>query len=308
MGFRSSKFIFLIGMLVAITGCEGIVDLDVPAASSRLAAYGFLNPDSVFSITLYRTATPTEVIQTDDLLINDATVVITNDQRQDTLRSNGRGRYIHPFLKPSTEQAYMLEVAAPDLPPIRAHNLVPSRPQTTVRAERVGSDERTIRYRFDLTLIDRAGPNFYRVGIYTFIPPDQRQQDRAWVAELFRSTDPILRNSPASVGSLDIEGNSGSYQVAYFQDDVFEGETRTIDLEVDFFRTPPDQPLATVHVVVTSMNEAYFEYHRSLALQRRNEGDPLADPVDIYSNIENGAGIFSSYANRVHILHLENDK
>ena len=49
------------------------------------------------------------------------------------------------------------------------------------------------------------------------------------------------------------------------------------------------------------MSKDYFEYHRSLEHQYQywSTGDPLASPVDVYSNVAGGYGVFGGYANSI---------
>ena len=42
--------------------------------------------------------------------------------------------------------------------------------------------------------------------------------------------------------------------------------------------------------------EDYFKYKLSLEKYQETAGDPFAQPVQVYSNVENGFGIFGGYS------------
>ncbi|WP_148660953.1 DUF4249 family protein [Marinilabilia salmonicolor] len=46
--------------------------------------------------------------------------------------------------------------------------------------------------------------------------------------------------------------------------------------------------------VVNNYDESLFRFMYSLAQQEAVDGDPFAEKIQIYSNVENGLGIFGS--------------
>ncbi len=291
----------IVAVLSFGAGCETVVDLDIPSYEPRLAVYGFFSPDNAWDITLYRSAAPAEAVAAEDLVIADAVVVVSGQQGRDTLQAVAPGRY-RSSLKPSVGEEYGLEIEAPGFDPVRALGSTPERPQVgTPRIDPIGTDIFTKRFRIVFTVDDPTGANYYRVGLFR----DASHHGREWSPISFSSTDPAFRYSPDLVGALDLEGGHGHYQIAYFNDDLFEGGSRTFELFVDLYLTGRGNAIPPADLVVTSMSESYFEYHRTLELQRYNHGDPLAEPVGLFSNIEGGVGVFGGYANRVHVLQFD---
>jgi len=47
---------------------------------------------------------------------------------------------------------------------------------------------------------------------------------------------------------------------------------------------------------LSSVSEDYYKYNVTLAKYEQTQGDPFAQPVQVYSNIENGFGIFGGYS------------
>jgi hypothetical protein len=282
------------------SGCDSSVDLDVQGGDPQLAVYSFFNPDSSWSVAVYRTVGLGEAVPTEALAVEGATVTVTAEGRTDTLRATSAGRYTFPLASPIGGTEYAVEVAAPGFPIARARDRVPARPDVSLQWERLVEEDASVpqaNVRLSLTLRDVPGPNYYRIGVYYYVPPELQQEGIAWKPAFFSSTDPALRSSPATVGGLVLEGEQESLRVAYLNDDLFDGDARTLTLNTTFFLSGPNAPLPPVRVVVTSMSTSYFEYHRRLELQRLNDDDPLADPVGLYTNVEGGVGVFGAYAN-----------
>jgi hypothetical protein len=53
------------------------------------------------------------------------------------------------------------------------------------------------------------------------------------------------------------------------------------------------------HVLHTDRH--YYQYHRSLQLASRSDGNPFAEPVLVYSNVTGGLGVFAAY-NRTTVM------
>lgn len=279
-------------------GCDSLIDLNVQGGDPQPAVYGFFNPDSAWTVSVYRTAGLAEAVPAEALAIEGATVTVTSEDRVDTLQAVAPGRYAQPSAGPTVGAEYVLDIAAPGFPPVRARDRVPERPDASLQWERVDAERPDqAGFRLSLTLRDAPGPHYYRIGVYWYVPPDRRLDGIAWKPTSFTSSDPVLRSSPATVGGLVLEGEQRSFDVAYLNDALFDGEARTFTLDAVVYLDRPGAPLPEMRVVVTSMSAAYFEYHRRLELQRLNDDDPLADPVGLYTNVEGGVGIFGAYAN-----------
>lgn len=295
--FATAAVVLLWG---AASGCDSSVDLDVPGSDPQLAAYSFFNPDSSWSVAVYRTVGLGEAVPTEALAVEGATVTVTTGSEVDTLEAASPGRYTYPSSSPVVGAEYAVEVAAPGFPPVRARDRVPARPDVSLQWERLEEEDASVpqaNVRLSLTLRDVPGTNYYRIGVYRYVPPELQQEGIAWKPAFFSSTDPALRSSPATVGGLVLEGEQESFRVAYLNDELFDGDVRTFTLDTAFFLSGPNAALPPVRVVVTSMSTPYFEYHRRLELQRLNDDDPLADPVGLYTNVEGGVGVFGAYAN-----------
>lgn len=86
-------------------------------------------------------------------------------------------------------------------------------------------------------------------------------------------------------------------------DALFNG--REIDLQ--FSTTLSTRAELDVKVIMKNVTEDYFKYNNTLNLQNQVSGDPLAQPVQVFSNIQNGRGIFmasaqTTFTKKFHII------
>lgn len=290
----------LLFSLVLLSGCEGVLGLPAPESPDRLAVFSFFNPDSTWRVEVYRLADPDEVVVSyADLAIGDAQVVLWRDADAvlaETLHHVGRGVYRSMSSAPAVGATYTVEVERAGFPTTRASDRVPSLPGVSVSVRRVAGDGYTSTYAATLRLTDSEA-RYYRLAAFERRPRQQQTDGTQWIPVFFRSQSPMLRSRIEDVGLVSFETGSSAYETAYFDDEAFaDGE---VEIELTFTR--PSDMRGPVYYVVTAMSESYFHYHRSLALQRANLDDPLADATALEGNIEGGEGVFASYNNAVRV-------
>lgn len=57
-------------------------------------------------------------------------------------------------------------------------------------------------------------------------------------------------------------------------------------------------------ITVKSVHKDLYDYYRSISLFKLNSGNVLAEPEQIFSNIENGVGILGSYTEQSFVIDL----
>ena len=60
--------------------------------------------------------------------------------------------------------------------------------------------------------------------------------------------------------------------------------------DIKYSSRPPSRP----YVKVYQVTEEYFKYIKSLSAYQNSSDNPFAEPVNVYTNIANGYGIFSA--------------
>lgn len=101
----------------------------------------------------------------------------------------------------------------------------------------------------------------------------------------FAPIDPALKNDYSSTRSL------------LLSDSQFNGEEYILRLKVR--GSGYSQIESPVRIVLKSISEEFYKYLTTKNLQDNTARDPFAQPTQIFSNVENGLGIFAGYSSSV---------
>lgn len=82
---------------------------------------------------------------------------------------------------------------------------------------------------------------------------------------------------------------------------LFDGQTKTVDIPVsNWFYEFQDIRIEFVDVYFSNVSESSHYYNRSFQLYQETQGNPFAQPVQVFSNITNGFGIFGGTYTEIH--------
>ena len=287
------SFAFLVFTLI-IAACTTVVDFDIPQNRPKVVVNALFSPDSVWRIQISRSNSILDNRHGSFFdPVGDAVVTILDQNNQFVESITGFSdkyfRYSYKGkTKPLPGQSYTIQVDVKDEPNIKALNKVPTLvPITSVEIDssRFISDREPIE--MDITFKDSGGEkNYYTVkviGDSYYIP----NKDTVWVTREInvKVVDP----------SLNEEFKESD---RFINDNLFNGKNYTLHLKL--FSQPywgPQSPV-TVHarVILVSVSEEYYKYFTTKNLQDYTNGDPFAQPVQVFSNVENGLGIFAGYS------------
>ncbi len=80
--------------------------------------------------------------------------------------------------------------------------------------------------------------------------------------------------------------------VPLWSDASFDGKLYEANLDATFTRQP-NQTVHRVELRLFNVSEEYYKYFETLRVARNVEGDPFAQPVQVYTNINDGLGVFA---------------
>ena len=308
-------------LLIHLSSCNKESDLPFPTTGRQVVLNGILDPDSTIRVTL------TETIPLDEApnfpVITDASVVLYEDDRiVDTLMFQ-KNKYILDYY-PQAGKEYRIEAQVPTYGVVRASDLIPSPPIFNVCYQQDTNDQymfadaiinisiynpeqeahsywvdiTSIEYDYrvceeieDSLVCDNGSPVFFRPkteGYESYSTlPDPFNSYINNIAGGVRAYDEYIRiNSEAATSKiieLDIASPTGYNYLATY-------------------RSLHDSLSYSLNVINAS--EAYDRYLKSsityyLAFDYGNPDDQrpnsFAEPIEIYSNVENGTGIFAAY-------------
>lgn len=264
-----------------ILSCELVVDVDVPFEAKQVTANAFFNPDSVWSVQLSmnRNILDDEPFQ----YVDNAQVIIYEDENAiATLANVGNGLFRSGTLAPEPEKAYILIVKVSGYTDLQARSAIPHpAPITGVDLYETSSNSK-IKVRIK---DDGSQANFYEIQVavdfevYNY-PEDRIDQIRHRIQ--LSSDDPLIQN----------DDDDFSYDII-FRDVLFNGK----EAELNFGLSGGGVAYGGgVTVILKTLSDDGYNYLRTLRLNDMTSGDPFAQPVNVYSNIHNGFGIFAGYS------------
>ncbi|HKK62604.1 MAG TPA: DUF4249 family protein, partial [Bacteroidales bacterium] len=105
----------------------------------------------------------------------------------------------------------------------------------------------------------------------------------------FTSNDPLVETS-------------GDYNTTlFFTDEVLNGQNYKLELDFEDWNANGN---TKYEVELLCLSRAAYLYRRSIREYNQSSEDPFSEPVVIYSNIENGFGIFAGYNTSNHVVSL----
>ncbi len=299
------KWIFILltfGLLFA-TSCEEPVDLDIAIQEPQIVVNSNFAPGQPFRVSLTKSK---NVLTTEaEEFVNNAVVKVFDPQgvELDELRLiNFRTPYYESrSLSPESGKVYRLEISIPGQPQIIAEDIVPL--PVALKAIEMDTieifgevDERIYKVEIDVNFEDPIGAqDYYHLSLYNHI-------DDGSMESMFDGDGPNdgkKRLAPL----MPLESDKANPAVTFhyedggvlFTDEDFDGQEASLKF-YSLLSLNNEAHKGKVVGELRTVSKAYYLYHTSLSRQIANKDRPFVEPISVYSNIENGLGIFSGYA------------
>lgn len=286
-----NKSIIVLVAFLALQSCEDFftttIKVDPPEHKEQLAIHGFFTAqDSLIRVSV---ATSVGLLgdTRDDLnKINDAEVTLYTggnkvaELNYDPDSPNNFYNYAFVFDRPLIELGndFELQVTHPDYPDVSVSQSIPQAviPENIVFVDNAGVDENgTPVSGLDITIDDPAGEeNYYEVRLVVV--------DTSF-GEIY--------GYPEYISSIDPSTSPGAnYEELLVTDNNFDGAGYT--LRITFSNYVKDRIL---YLQWNTIPKDQYLYSKSIRASNdaSDFGGPFAEPVSIYSNIENALGVFA---------------
>jgi len=310
-------------VLFMVSSCEKEIEFKGEVTDPLVVVNSFLMPDSVIKVELSKSRFFLDQ-KTDFDRINNATVSITvNSQYTEYLRFVNNGMYTGNY-KPLPGDSVALLIKVPGKEDVKS-SVVVQYPSTilsvdTLSRKQVGRFEGQIyndtviawvtQYELEMgiRIKDPAKiKNFYRLSVFyrTEYPDYPEHVDGYYMYINLQG----VGNETSSGGILGlVEGvNNADFHV--FPDDLFDGKEIIIRFKIseyilepspgyEYLFEKPTIPVKTSYTInLQSIPRATYLYLKSKDAAERVFETIFTEPVQIYSNIENGIGIFGAITN-----------
>ena len=299
-------------LIFALSACELVIDPDLPEHTPRLVVKAFFTPDSRWVVSVGRSIGILESLPGGESLVADATVaLLSGDRVIDHLTFLQRQRVYVSETPLQAGESYALRVSAPGFETVRATDTIPGPVPTSIVSHRIETSD-LMSDLLDLAPGELAVSDF-SIRLRIQDPPGEKNHyqirmiapARSGERDLYFSTrDPsIIADNRIEDPVIDgVEAFSGT--APFFKDALFDGQAHEIELSyAEGVVLASRERLLRVQVLYVS--ETYYKHLRSALLHEHTQENPFAEPVNIYSNVENGYGVFAGYSSQTFELAFE---
>lgn len=300
------KIIFPALVLILIfASCEKKLDINLPDSEKHIVLNGIINPDSLIKVRISKSQ---NVLDNSDIeYLSEADVKLFKDgEFLENLTSTGSGYFISS-INPEINAVYKLTVDYSVLNSVSTQNVlrnpvsiisVDTSKHITINDYGDGYTDTAITMDFKIKLHDNANTSeFLFLSLTSMKPVYDYNGDIPYltgyeeVSEYFDSNDPVFRDGN---NDFTIEKSSGKI----FKDELFNGNDYEIEVNIQHYFSmyqPEHFDSSMFYIKLYTVSEDFYKYVKSYNLNQQSEYDPFAQPVQVFTNIENGLGLFTGY-------------
>jgi hypothetical protein len=324
---RIVKFL-LIPIVFVLFSCVREIDIDSVNVEQELVVSAVIHPDQIDSLLLsstYNTVGITNIYGDDkpDIGIPGATIsVITKGDTIGKYVEKNKGSYYYEGENFQEKQEYRLNIQHPDYPTVSANTTMPITPEFRFTINHINGKKETVITGADLQVSlvfeDSADTNdFYMISATSTSEIIIRDYFNPEVIDTIIIQTNLARiNSRSSVIEMIYHGTSYNfaqndidwesyYHVSedelIFSDKLFNGEKVTIPVDLSLFEL---RNTICIHLSLTAISEEYFQLLRSLAAYRKSERGIFPEALQVYSNVNNGQGIWAAKSSKTITLDI----
>lgn len=142
------------------------------------------------------------------------------------------------------------------------------------------------RIRLTYAITDKPGRDFYKL---TLLQKIVKENGESYYSKIYYDENKKVDD--------DFFGSEEDNDNSLFSDELFS--EKTLEKTISFIRyNSRTNKSFELIVELKSFSEGYFKYFKSLNKANNANGNPLSQPVQVYSNIENGLGVFGGFVTK----------
>jgi Domain of unknown function (DUF4249) len=258
------------------TACEKEIEFDGDVKTPKLVLNGMLIADT--TLTVHISNSLSVIDNGNHQNITDAVVVLLqNESIIDTLHHTGDGYYKSDVIIMSNT-LYKIRAKAPNFKSIEASDIVPSPITVDSITRKIINGQYDEEMHFNIYINDKeAEKNYYIIRLYKKY---LYFGNNDWQQYGLDCSDPYIE---------DVGYGDNYYEDIFLPDNMFNGNQHNLEISTYWY----DADSVDYKIEVYSSSEAYYNYSKSITRYRMASGNPFSQPVQVYSNINNGFGIFA---------------
>lgn len=274
-----------------LVSCTKVIDISIPEQERKIVVNGLISPGEPVLINLSRSLSVLEDDKLNALAGADARL-FRDDVLIGTMQYESGGNYSLPGFSAEIGQTYRLQVDYEGLKSVEAVATIPPPvPIISVDTATLTGDWGGTEMRLSVKFRDPAGVhNIYGFGV------DVRYKEFDYRTNSYTGNYIVF---PAY-----IEENSGQFVQdefvhfggkLYVEDLIFDGLTQTVEfgfIENLFY----ESDTVWINVKMEQPDPSFYLYAKSNEAYQGAHDNPFSEPVQVYTNIKGGYGIFSGYS------------
>jgi hypothetical protein len=302
------KYLTPLILTIMLAACELVIDIDPPDFESSIVFNSILQPDSTIQVVLSKDYYILDN-QLDDwqltglkgaritMFEDDLQIGVLNEIDYTNQWGEEFSGYYTLDYQPKVGSEYRFEVSKSGYNSIEVSERLPDyTPDIDLNLKDTTVDEwGSSKIRVNMKIEDVPGDNYYELVVF-----------EQYTASYYDDFLDSLISYDASY-EIYIESQSllvSEYQQKFlFTDDLFKDTS--YELEFEFYYSFYDEPIGDggeqgenpryLIYQIRNCSKAYYQYYNSAALHFWNSDNPFAEPVHVYSNVENGYGLLGSF-------------
>jgi hypothetical protein len=270
----------LVSILVIASSCEKIIPIDIPETQRKIVVNGLISPGLPVSVNLTKSLT---VLENDDFvyLENASVKLYENGTLLGTMtQDTGVGN------------SYKLTVDYKDLASVEAETTIPEGVEiASWDTSKIMNEWGIEGLKLNVVFDDPADQeNIYGYSVYlTYKEFDylNMRPTGKWLTQIgyvSEGEDTFIEDENHYYGGK-----------TYFEDHIFNGQRKTLDLRLYGFDYLLSDTIR-VDINLEQVSPEFYKYVVSNEAYQRSHRNPFSEPVQVYTNIKGGFGIFSSYS------------
>lgn len=281
-----SRYLASLLIIVFSQACTKIIDIDLPEHEEKIIVNSFFTSGKQIKVHLSKSI---PVLKDSIPLCDNAFVrLLEGNTIIDTLHRDGD--YYYSDILAQTSKEYSLIINVPGMDSVVCHDVIPEK--TVIQSYKltdsvmIAEDDLTI-MQFEFSFTDPPGPNYYEISMNV-------KPKYLW---FMNNTDPVLTTTDI----LDYEP-----ETLIFSDNLFDGRAASIKVNyaVEAYVFPrigngPEYEY-NLNVSFRSISESYYLFKQKQIIYLFSLQSDIftgaSEPVQLYSNVKGGYGIFAGYS------------
>ncbi len=284
-----NQFIYILSAVILFSSCEKVIDFEGEVKESKIVINSLFNTEDTFSVHISNSLSLIDVEDLKYLKNADLKLYDEAGSLVSTPQFTKNGFYVDPDFKFSEGKSYKIVVEKTGYKTVEATDIIPKAISINkVDSQIVMSQDGYEELQFAIDFNDPEGENYYMVEVsanyvYRWDTFEYSGYEQAYL----NTIDPNVS------GSGGVNGTTYGQQLI-LSDRNFDGKTYTFRFNTSMYIL--DEYYENVEIKFYSISKAVYNYFTSLQRYQNVQGDPFATPVQVYSNVENGFGIFGGAA------------